>query len=445
MSTAYNLTIISMVLILTKDLYPETTNMVSALKTASLVGAIVGQLSMGYVADLMGRSAAMSITMQLTIAGALLSSFHLENIFGTDPSSPYEWIVFCRFLLGIGVGGVYPLAATIAAESNTDEKNRGREVSAIFSSQGVGFLLCPVVVMILVNINPDKPDDSDAKKGCNQLNWRLALAFGALPGLLVAPFKISETKKAESPAPLVETASTPGIAPTCSPVVVSSFWKDLGNSEYWPTLVGTAGGWFLFDITFYGNSLCSKLITDHVFGEASSVTTTMFHQLVIFAVALPGYWCATYTMDSLGRKNIQLFGFLMMTVLYGILALILKYAINSVPSAVLFIIYSLTFFFSNFGPNSTTFILPSESFPMHVRASMNGFSAASGKCGAAIGAYCFKPLSVAIGVPSVMGICALVSLVGLGVTYFFIEDRRGKAMRGDTEEHLIDEEDRQHC
>lgn len=445
MSTAYNLTIISMVLILTKDLYPETTHMIASLKTASLVGAIVGQLSMGYVADLMGRSAAMSITMQLTIAGAILSSFNLQNIFGTDPSSPYKWMVFCRFLLGIGVGGVYPLAATIAAESNTDENNRGREVSAIFSSQGVGFLLCPLVVLILVNINPDKADDSDAKQGCNQLNWRLALALGALPGILITPFKISETKKSESTAALTETASTPVLAPTSSPGVVRSFWKDVGNPEYWPTLVGTAGGWFLFDITFYGNSLCSKLITDHVFGEASSVTTTMFHQFIIFAVALPGYWCATYTMDSLGRKNIQVMGFFMMTVLYGILALVLKYAINSVPSALLFIIYSLTFFFSNFGPNSTTFILPSESFPMHVRASMNGFSAASGKFGAAIGTYCFKPLAGAIGVPSVMGICALVSLVGLGVTYFFIEDRRGQVMRGETERHLIDEEDRQNC
>lgn len=40
---------------------------------------------------------------------------------------------------------------------------------------------------------------------------------------------------------------------------------------------------------------------------------------------------------------------------------------------------SLTFFFSNFGPNSTTFMLPSLTFPDQVRGSLNGISAASGK------------------------------------------------------------------
>ena len=53
---------------------------------------------------------------------------------------------------------------------------------------------------------------------------------------------------------------------------------------------------------------------------------------------------------------------------------------------------SLRYFFSNFGPNSTTFILPSESFPQHVRSSLNGFCAAMGKTGAVVGSSLFKPL-----------------------------------------------------
>lgn len=55
--------------------------------------------------------------------------------------------------------------------------------------------------------------------------------------------------------------------------------------------------------------------------------------------------------------------------------------------------YGLTFFFANFGPNSTTFILPSETFPAEVRTSLNGFSAAMGKAGAAIGSAMFLPLA----------------------------------------------------
>ena len=37
--------------------------------------------------------------------------------------------------------------------------------------------------------------------------------------------------------------------------------------------------------------------------------------------------------------------------------------------------WKIRYFFSNFGPNSTTFILPSESFPRELRSSLNGFCA----------------------------------------------------------------------
>ena len=50
------------------------------------------------------------------------------------------------------------------------------------------------------------------------------------------------------------------------------------------------------------------------------------------------------------------------------------------------LLYGLTFFFANFGPNSTTFILPSETFPAHMRTTLNGFSAAMGKVIAAAAA-----------------------------------------------------------
>lgn len=55
----------------------------------------------------------------------------------------------------------------------------------------------------------------------------------------------------------------------------------------------------------------------------------------------------------------------------------------------------LRYFFSNFGPNSTTFILPSESFPWEVRSSLNGFCAAMGKFGAVVGSSMFLPLKAA--------------------------------------------------
>ncbi|GJY99585.1 inorganic phosphate transporter 1-4 [Tanacetum coccineum] len=55
--------------------------------------------------------------------------------------------------------------------------------------------------------------------------------------------------------------------------------------------------------------------------------------------------------------------------------------------------YSLTFFFANFGPNTTTFVVPAEIFPARVRSTCHGISAASGKLGAIVGAFGFLYLA----------------------------------------------------
>ena len=95
------------------------------------------------------------------------------------------------------------------------------------------------------------------------------------------------------------------------------------------------------------------------------------------------------------------------------------------------LLYGLTFFFSNFGPNSTTFMLPAETFPPHIRSTLNGFSAACGKAGATIGSAAFKPVNVESGLPATMLLCAGVSLLGLLVTFVFVEDKRGALMEGE--------------
>ena len=97
------------------------------------------------------------------------------------------------------------------------------------------------------------------------------------------------------------------------------------------------------------------------------------------------------------------------------------------------ILYGLTFFFSNFGPNSTTFALPSETFPSNVRTTLNGFSAAMGKVGATIGSSCFKPLADSTSLSLTMCMCAVVSLLGFALTWFFVVDRRDQPMESFTQ------------
>ena len=54
------------------------------------------------------------------------------------------------------------------------------------------------------------------------------------------------------------------------------------------------------------------------------------------------------------------------------------------------VLYAFTFFFSNFGPNTTTFIVPAEIFPARLRSTCRGISAAIGKIGAIAGSLGFS-------------------------------------------------------
>ena len=87
--------------------------------------------------------------------------------------------------------------------------------------------------------------------------------------------------------------------------------------------------------------------------------------------------------------------------------------------------YSLTFLFSNFGPNATSFVIPGEIYPAEVRATAHGVSAAFGKLGAACGAYYFPLFTY----ENAMTVCAAVAGLGAMVTIFFTPRYGAKDLR----------------
>jgi PHS family inorganic phosphate transporter-like MFS transporter len=93
-------------------------------------------------------------------------------------------------------------------------------------------------------------------------------------------------------------------------------------------------------------------------------------------------------VDSLGRKPIQIGGFIILTLIFCIIG----FGYNSLNKAALLALYILAQLFFNFGPNSTTFIIPGECFPTRYRSTCHGLSAASGKLGATIAQVIAQPL-----------------------------------------------------
>jgi len=429
LSTAYNLVNINLAHVEMENQYCGGDNCkgsVTTAGTACLVGAIIGQLTFGYVGDCLGRGRALQLTMVLTISGAFLSAFAIPLT--SDPTSVFVCVSITRFFLGVGVGGVYPLAAIIASESSNDS-NRGRNGALVFSMQGVGVLLVPIMGMIFLYGFGSFEERNDANQAVTGIGWRLILGVGALPGMIL--IFIKTTKK--------EDAVTTGALPT-QPLFQPnkmSLGDALKTPRYWRKLIGCAGGWFLFDITFYGNTLFAPTILKEVFHNTkasgltptigSTLATNLCWQLMILALlGLPGYYVSVCLMDSVGRKNIQVQGFVFMFFAYGGLGVFLTQLEKS--SVLLLMVYGLTYFFSNFGPNSTTFLLPAESFPEEVRSTLNGFCAASGKLGATVGAASFKPVVNAFGSGTAFMACAVCAVLGVLITVLCVEDRRGKGM-----------------
>jgi MFS family permease len=147
----------------------------------------------------------------------------------------------------------------------------------------------------------------------------------------------------------------------------------------------------------------------------------MLYTLLIFVVAaLPGYIVAALTIDRLGRKRIQLLGFAMMALSYGMLFLFPS--LTQIAGTFL-LLYGLSYFFTEFGPNVTTFVLPAEIFPVEARTTAHGIAAATGKVGAFIGAFLFPLLlsNPAFKLPGTMGIAAFVALAGFALTFVLPE------------------------
>ena len=112
--------------------------------------------------------------------------------------------------------------------------------------------------------------------------------------------------------------------------------------------------------------------------------------IVALASIIPGYWCTVFTVEWMGRWKIQMMGFIMMTAFMGGLAGGFDSLINKHPNAADFmVLYCLTFFFANWGPNATTFVIPAECFPTSWRTTAHGISAAAGKAGAILGVFGF--------------------------------------------------------
>ena len=178
-------------------------------------------------------------------------------------------------------------------------------------------------------------------------------------------------------------------------------------------LLGTAGAWFLFDYAYYGNTLSLPAILKEVDATASLETKLVWSLGMFVIFAVPGYLLAVKRMDRIGHRRLQFIGFSVMAACFVVLAAVPQFTQQVAPFLA---ILGLSYFFIQFGPNMTTFVLPSEVFPVSMRTTGHGVAAGIGKLGAFVGVFLVPVLQDHIGLRGLLAVAGVSAVVGFAVT-----------------------------
>jgi MFS transporter, PHS family, inorganic phosphate transporter len=387
---AYDLFVIGVVSTLVKQDWHLDSARLALLNATMLGAAFLGALVFGWLADRVGRKPVYWLVATIMVTAAVCSAL-----------APTFWVLIAfRFLLGLGVGGNYPISAVLMTEY-ANRQDRGRLVSLVFSTQALGLIIGPLIALALLDAGTS-----------TEVTWRLLLAIGAVPAaaMVFLRDKLPESPRYQAHARARRQALTRPLATGGSRRQPAEGLRAfLASRRLLVILAGTAGCWFLLDYAYYGNTISTPLIIGLI-SPHSSTMTTIGIQLAIFTVAaLPGYALAIVRIDRVGHRRLQLIGFGVMAVCFATIGLVPGMTTAAAP---FLIVYGISYFFTEFGPNVTTFVLPGEVFPVSVRATGHGISAGIGKFGAFIGVFLFPVLQSTLGLRGTLLLTAGVAVLG---------------------------------
>jgi PHS family inorganic phosphate transporter-like MFS transporter len=422
---AYDLFVISTVATLVAVQWHLSTSEKSWVSGSAILGAFVGAMVFGRIADRLGRKSVYVIVAAIMVVGALLSAFSV-NLW---------WLIASRLVLGLGIGGDYPVSAVLMSEYS-NRRDRGRMVGLVFSMQALGLIVGPLVALTFLSSGVSHP-----------LTWRLLLGLGAVPAAAVIWLR---SKMPESPrfqtgvrgdhlkaaadldvfsggvaalaaddrGAAAEPLAPAMASPLSSPPAMLRLRDFLSDSRMLLLLLGTAGGWLFFDYAYYGNTLSLPAILKEV-SPTASLDVQLLWTLGIFVVcAVPGYVMAFTFMDRIGHRKLQLIGFGVMAAAFLVLGAFEPLTRIVAPFLAIF---GLSYFFVQFGPNMTTFVLPSEVFPVKARTTGHGIAAGIGKLGAFIGVFLVPALQKSIGLRLMLIVSAAAAVSGAALTMLLPE------------------------
>lgn len=133
------------------------------LGTVTLAMSAVGGIVFGFLADRIGRTRALMLTILIFSVASL----------GAATSQSIIQLLMWRALLGIGMGGEWASGAVLVSETWPPE-HRNKAISIMQSGWALGYILAAVLAGIFIDT-----------LGLGAEAWRWLFAFGAVPALFV--------------------------------------------------------------------------------------------------------------------------------------------------------------------------------------------------------------------------------------------------------------------
>lgn len=325
-----------------------------------LIGMALGAVISGTVADRIGRKKVFTITVLLySIASAFCAL-----------SWNYQSLLVFRFLVGFGLGGELPVAATLVSEY-APSRVRGRFIVLLESFWGLGWIAAACIAYFFIPV----------------YGWRMAFLIGALPALYVCLIRLHMPesvrylltrgrvdearqivlyleKQLHVPSALF-TGETETV-----PVVAKASFRELWKKPFMSRTIMLWLVWFGINFSYYGIFMWLPSL---VFQQGFTVVKTFEYVLIMTLAQLPGYYCAAWLVDKIGRKY-TLSAFLLFS---GVAS----YFFGHASTAATLMMWGSVMSFFNLGAWGVLYTYTPEQYPTAIRALGSGWAAGFGRFG----------------------------------------------------------------
>ena len=325
-----------------------------------LIGMALGAVISGTVADRIGRKKVFTITVLLySIASAFCAL-----------SWNYQSLLVFRFLVGFGLGGELPVAATLVSEY-APSRVRCRFIVLLESFWGLGWIAAACIAYFFIPV----------------YGWRMAFLIGALPALYVCLIRLhmpesvrylltrgrvdearqivlSLEKQLHVPSALFTGETEP------VPVVAKASFRELWKKPFMSRTIMLWLVWFGINFSYYGIFMWLPSL---VFQQGFTVVKTFEYVLIMTLAQLPGYYCAAWLVDKIGRKY-TLSAFLLFS---GVAS----YFFGHASTAATLMMWGSVMSFFNLGAWGVLYTYTPEQYPTAIRALGSGWAAGFGRFG----------------------------------------------------------------